>query len=658
MNSIVSPEDLSLRSVLPNFRTPEELPVSFTCSKTAYRGLPASFHPVVQTQTLDSRMRRTVVVGRHRGGLQVRVEITEYQDYPAAEIIAFFSNEGKTPGELVSDFKSLDLLLPLPGARLTRSNGDTLRADGFAQWTEPLEGALSLSPRDGTPCNGAFPYFRLQGEQWGVNVAVGWPAVWQADVIPEKKDVRLRIGQKRCRMRLQPGESMRTPRVSLVAYRGGEERGRNLWRRWYLDHILPRENGRPLPPKCCMHVFGAEGKPEFTGASEENQLRGLQAYLSRGVRPDVWWIDAGWYPCAYEWPRTGTWRVDEARFPRGLAPIGEKCAQEGVQLLLWFEPERVRPDTDLAREHPQWLLHRALPEGGEAENMLLDLGNAQACDHLIELVDGLIKRSGVRVYRQDFNFDPKPYWEQAEGEDRIGAVENRHVQGYLRYWDSLLERNPGLWIDSCASGGRRNDLETMRRAVPLHYTDVGYGNHPVKQLQHRLMFEWIPYFRAHNMNWDDPVTGEYGSSGKPQDRFSYYAALAPALTDMLEWDACEEDFALAREMQPIWRRAAQRMLDCDYYPLSECRASREDYYAMQFHDPAAQSGFVHVLRNNGCAQPLYCLRMRMLEPDAVYLLTNAESGVQLRLSGRDLTGGVDFALPRRSGVLYFYEKQP
>lgn len=44
----------------------------------------------------------------------------------------------------------------------------------------------------------------------------------------------------------------------------------------------------------------------------------------------------------------------------------------------------------------------------------------------------------------------------------------------------------------------------MRR----HYTDVGYGNHPIKQKPHRQMFEWIPYFRAHNMNWDDPETGE------------------------------------------------------------------------------------------------------------------------------------------------------
>ena len=80
--------------------------------------------------------------------------------------------------------------------------------------------------------------------------------------------------------------------------------------------------------------------------------------------------------------------------------------------------------------------------------------------------------------------------------------ENLHVQGYLQYWDDLLARNPGLWIDSCASGGRRNDLETMRRSVPLHYTDFGYGDHPVKLSFHHVLFEWLPYFKEVTLSWD------------------------------------------------------------------------------------------------------------------------------------------------------------
>ena len=656
MKSIVTRADLQALSVLPSITGPESLPISFLYGDTPVHGLPASFRTEVKTHTPSSRPSVTTFTGCDENGLRITVELTRFLDYPALSLVAFFTNTSSADTPILSNIKIFDSAVALPKAAFIHSNGDTLREDGYELWRDPLTKPFTLAPADGTSCNGAFPYFTLQGKDMGLHVAVGWPAVWQADLAPKKNGLTLSVGQKRCHMSLRPGETIRTPRVDLIAYTGSEERGVNLYRRWYIDHILPREDGQPLPPKCCMHVFGAEGKPEFTGASEENQLRGLNAYLQNGVRPDIWWIDAGWYPCNYEWPRIGTWQVDADRFPNGLRPIGEACAENDMRFLLWFEPERVRPGTELALEHPDWLLTLVKEDGSTAENMLLDLGNPAACDFIIDRVDSILKASGVTIYRQDFNFDPLPIWIRHEAPDRIGAIENHHVQGYLRYWDSLLARNPGLLIDSCASGGRRNDIETMRRAVPLHYTDVGYGHHPIKQKQHALMFRYIPYFRAHNMSWDDPATGEYASSGKPQDRFSYYCAMAPALTDMLEWDAPEADFALAREMQPIWRKAASMMLTCDHYALTECRKSRADYYAVQFHDPDDHHGFVELIRNNACAEPTFCLRMRALDPTATYILTHAETGAQLRLPGEALLTGVDFALPPRSGAIYFYQR--
>ena len=121
--------------------------------------------------------------------------------------------------------------------------------------------------------------------------------------------------------------------------------------------------------------------------------------------------------------------------------------------------------------------------------------------------------------------------------------ENLHVQGYLQFWDDLLARNPGLWIDSCASGGRRNDLETMRRSVPLHYTDYGYGEHPVKLAFHRTLYEWIPYFKechaflGRQREWRDSTTSV--------DSFSYHCGMAPMLFATLDIRRDDYDFALA-----------------------------------------------------------------------------------------------------------------
>jgi alpha-galactosidase len=232
-------------------------------------------------------------------------------------------------------------------------------------------------------------------------------------------------------------------------------------------------------------------------------------------------------------------------------------------------------------------------------------------------------------------------------------TENLHAQGYLRYWDELILRNPGLWIDSCASGGRRNDLETMRRAVTLHYTDVGYGHHPIKQKQHREMFEWIPYFRAHNMSWDNP-DGTYGKTQKPVDEYSFHCALTPALTDLCTYYEDDEKFELCKKMQRIWREAAELELCGDFYPMTECRADAHDWYAMQFNDDVECRGFVQVIRNTLTESDTFTAVMPRVCDGAVYTFCDRESGNTFSLSADEVKRGIEVALPKRAGVVYFY----
>ena len=132
----------------------------------------------------------------------------------------------------------------------------------------------------------------------------------------------------------------------------------------------------------------------------------------------------------------------------------------GIKTIVWFEPERVTPGTWLTEHHPEWIL------GGKGGG-LLNLGNPAARAWLTDHVDKLMTEQGIDLYRQDFNMDPLALWRGNDAEDRQGITEIHHVEGYLAYWDELLRRHPDMFIDSCASGGRRNDLETMRRAIPL-----------------------------------------------------------------------------------------------------------------------------------------------------------------------------------------------
>ncbi len=585
-------------------------------------------------------------------GLNVRVEATEYKDFPVVEWVAWFTATGPDPTPILSDIQAMDAALAGASPVVTHCNGDFYSADGYTPEQTALdEGSLlHFAPHAGRPSDGAFPYYRLTFEDWGISLAIGWPAQWAVSYRRTADGVHIRAGQEITNLRLMPGERIRTPRITVLSWSGDASRAVNLWRRWYLAHILPRPDGQPMQPHLACAATD-EGE-EFTAATEANQIRYIQAFNERGIRPDVWWIDAGWYPCFDEkgerrWPITGTWEPDPERFPRGMKPVSDTAARHGADLLVWFEPERVRPGTMLDTEHPECLLDA---EGDV--NRLLFLGSPACRQWLTDHVSNLIADNGIKIYRQDFNFEPLPHWRENEDEDRQGLNENLHVQGYLQYWDDLLARNPGLWIDSCSSGGRRNDLETMRRAVPLHYTDYGYGDHPVKLAFHHTLFQWIPYFKESTVSWDLEGVSRFDHQ---VDSYSFHCAMAPMLFATLDIRRDDYDFALAGKMIDVWRRSADLILYGDYYPQTPFYKGADRWVAWQFDRPEEGRGLIQAIRLPDAPGAAYTVHPEGLDPEATYALENPETSETRELTGRDLIDdGLTFALEPRSGALWLY----
>jgi alpha-galactosidase len=484
----------------------------------------------------------------------------------------------------------------------------------------------------------------------GLSMAIGWPRQWAAYFSGRDGAVHIQAGQEKTNLRLLPGERVRTPRMAVLAWAGDDTRAVNLWRRWYLAHLLPRPNGQPLQP--LLACAATDEGEEFTAATEENQLRFIKRFKEQGINLDVWWINAGWYPCFNQegerkWPITGAWEPDAERFPNGLKPIADQANRHGAKLLLWFEPERVRPATKLALEHPEWLLH--IPE---SNNGLLNLGNPTCRQWLTDHVCRLIQENGIQIYRQDHNFPPLEHWRKNEAADRQGINENLHIQGYLQFWDDLLARNPGLWIDSCASGGRRNDLETMRRSVPLHYTDYGYGDHPVKLAFQRTLYEWIPYFKEVTLFWDLEGNARFDHQ---IESYAYHCGMAPMLFATLDIRRDDYDYALARKMIGVWRRAADLLLFGDYYALTPFHRNQQAWVARQFHAPESGRGLIQVIRLPAADEETLTVHPYGIREDRIYHFEQAESGETREVAGAALIGaGFTCTLPARSGAIWFY----
>jgi alpha-galactosidase len=260
---------------------------------------------------------------------------------------------------------------------------------------------------------------------------------------------------------------------------------------------------------------------------------------------------------------------------------------------------------------------------------LLNLGNPRAWQWTVQHFDRLIRTSGVDVYRQDFNIDPLAYWNQGDTPDRRGMTQIRHVTGFLAFWDELLRRHPRLLIDACASGGRRLDVETVRRAVTLWRSDQ-QGEAVIEQCHTYGLSLWLPY---------------HGTGVSPDDAYLARSAMLPSYLLFLRPDtATSSTLDLARRMTREWRTFAGDLLG-DYYPLTPYTTATDVWFAWQFHRPEKGTGVVQAFRRDDNTSQSMRLALRGLIPGATYEIRNAdEAGVSHATGHALMTAGLTVRL--------------
>jgi len=564
----------------------------------------------------DRRTLRVQEYGDPKTGLMLSCVMVEYADFPTVEWTVYLRNTSRADTPILEDIQALDTRFgPQAGKFVLHHNvGSLCQVNDY----QPLETLLEpgtdkrISAAGGRPTNSDLCYFNLDWGGQGATIALGWPGQWAARFLRDGPgSVRVVAGQELTHFRLHPGEEVRTPLVALQFWQGGDWlRAQNVWRRWFIAHNLRRPGGKLPPTQWCG--TSEVGTNMMVGATEENQKRYVDAYLERGVKPDFWWMDAGWYPCNGDWTCTGTWEPDPVRFPNGLRPVTDYLHARGIRSILWFEPERVRRGTWLATEHPEWVLW------GDGEG-LLNLGNPAAWEWLVDHVDRLLTKEGIDIYRQDFNMDPLPYWRAQDAEDRQGITEIRYVMGLLAYWDELLRRHPDVLYDNCASGGRRNDLESMRRGVP--YTKSDYAADPVGvQGETYGISLWLPYFAA-----------TWGASDDPYLCRSRMAHVVGACLDLQVQGHLRD---LPRRLEE-WRKIV-RCYWGDFWPLTPYSVGNDGWSAWQFDLPEAGEGVVQAFRRAECPTESICVKLRGLDRRSRYTVTDLDAPRSREMTGEDL----------------------
>lgn len=178
-----------------------------------------------------------------------------------------------------------------------------------------------------------------------------------------------------------------------------------------------------------------------------------------------------------------------------------------------------------------------------------------------------------------------------------------------------------MLIDSCASGGRRNDLETLRRAVPLLRSD--YIIEPVGNQGHTYALSlWMPY---------------YGTGSGAIDAYMFRSVMCPHFTACYDMRRKDLDFELARKLVGQWRQVAPCFLG-DYYPLTSYSLANDAWIGWQFDRPEAGDGFVQVFRRAESIYRVADLKLQGIDAEKKYAVTNLDGGKTLVTPGRALMG--------------------
>ena len=619
----------------------DEFPLSFKYGSEEYKGFKGFALESEEYVEVDRGIQTTLHYRHPAIPALFELIATVYPAESAYEYVVYITNDSDSNTEI---FANLCFEMEFAGDNPVISG---IKGDAGGQNYTPYTHDLASRNRyndtctTGRPSHTVFPYYNLSYGDGGTFIAIGWPGNWSAKFNYSKsgKVTTLTAGQNGLKTYLMPGETIRTPLMGFVSYTGlTSDEQTNAWRHYYINDVMRKIDGELTP----TYTGISQG---CSGNTTNRLLLILSSYFDAGVSPELLWLDAGWYTGAdgeaVGWPQTGSMDMDLNRFPDSMATIGKFTSSRNMRMMIWFEPESIRLEKEafLAGQEgfkEEWFLPKTM-ESSWLEGYIMNLTDPECVEWVFNKICKVIDESGATGFRSDFNCDPAPSWTEADEKTRKGITENLYVQGYLALWDKIIERYPSIYMDSCASGGGRNDLETMKRAVPLHYTDWFDGNHEDYDMKGKMtqaLFAWFPYFKNEI----------YETTNMYKVRMNYAPLSLMNLNGLLyantDWTYTKRGYDEFEQIRDYFY--------ADYYQLFEWESKADRWNGWEFYDPATASGYASVFCHEATSNLTETVKLKGLDPEKNYRITDFDGLIDVTASGAQLMEqGITVTVPEK-----------
>lgn len=344
------------------------------------------------------------------------------------------------------------------------------------RWTHELgeqqvpfvRGVHSRTSRRGRPGHDHFPAMVVAPPNACHGEAYAWHLGWSGNhrmLVEELPDGRrlVQFGEalEPGEVVLEPGSTYETPSLYLAFAPDGINGLSHAFQRHVRQSIItwPEANQpRLVHYNCWEAVYFDHRLDRLKLLADKAAELGAERFV----------LDDGWFRGRDDDTTSlGDWYVDKVKYPNGLQPLIDHVERNGMTFGLWVEPEMVSPVSDLAKNHPDWIIAPACyePTLGRQQHVL-DLTNSAVTEYLFERLDVLLTDYRIDYLKWDMNRD------LALALDQGGrALGHRQTLALYDLLKRLRHQHPAVEIESCASGGARMDYGILHHTHRVWLSD-------------------------------------------------------------------------------------------------------------------------------------------------------------------------------------------
>ena len=317
-------------------------------------------------------------------------------------------------------------------------------------------------------------------------------------------------------VRLGQDQSYRTPWVYACYGEGLDEVARRFHR--YLrsrpDHP---SSERPVTLNVWEAVYFDHDLERLLELADRAADLGIERYV----------LDDGWFGSRRD-DRSGLgdWTVSAETWPEGLHPLVDRVRELGMQFGLWFEPEMINVDSDVARAHPDWIMATGdrLPVESRHQQVI-NLGIPECYEYVRNAILALLAEYKIGYIKWDHNRDLIDAGTQPAGRPGVHA----HTSALYRLLEEVRAADPQLEIESCSSGGARVDLGILEHTQRVWISDC------IDPLERQQMHRWTAQLIPPEMMGAHIASGRSHTTGRNHD-LNFRASTAVFGHLGVEWD--------------------------------------------------------------------------------------------------------------------------